>query len=145
MPLILTIAIIDIIGISLIVVFHKEILYLITGISKNIGNFIIENSGFFTILFLTIFFLEQILLILLVFYIFDAPPRLQMWISIFALIVVTTATLQKFIWEYKYQSRSREIIDYSNEYNMVLSDIGILIDENKNLRNKLKNLKKKER
>ena len=44
-----------------------------------------------------------------------------MFIGIFALIVVTTATLQKFIWEYKYtyakgyiRKHRRQLRDFMN-------------------------------
>jgi len=117
---------------------YDELSNLISRLSDCFRKFIVSNTGFFTILFLVIFFLEQALLILFVFYFFEASSKLQILISIFALIVVTTATLQKFIWEYKFQHRSKEVAIFSYNNKRLFSDVRLLIDENQKLRNELK-------
>lgn len=74
---------------------------------------------------------------------YSASNKLQMVISIFALIVVTTATLQKFVWEYKYQNLKNEIIKIGIDNKMFLSDIKELIDENERLFDENEELKNK--
>ena len=63
--------------------------------------FIDNNDGIFNILFLGIFALEQIVLLYLIFK-FDEDVRLlTLIIGIFALVVVTTASTQKIIFDIK--------------------------------------------
>lgn len=114
--------------VTLGLIFIKEVLLGITSLCKLLSKFIINNTGFFTILFLIIFFLEQTILVILV-YIFDVPVKAQLLISLFALIVVTTATFQKFIWEYKYQKVSREAYTITSKNKRYLSYLNKIIDD----------------
>lgn len=137
--LILILSVISVILIFLIIFLGcRELLGLISGICSNCRKFVIENSGFFTILFLVIFFLEQALLIILIFSFFSVPYRLQIIISIFALIVVTTATLQKFVWEYKFHALRGRVISTGIKNKVFLLEMKELINENEELRMKLK-------
>lgn len=85
----------------LFIIFHKCIFDYITDTSEKCKKFIEDNSGFFTMFFLFVFFFEQLLLVIGVLF-FDVSVKLQAFIGVFALIVITTATIQKFVWEYKY-------------------------------------------
>ena len=116
----------------------KVLLNWIKDISKECGNFIEESRGFFTISFILVFLFEQILFILLINLLFDISLWANTGIGIFALIVITTASFQKFVWEYKFQSSTLQVIAFSVENDMLLSEIGELVDENKKLRKQLK-------
>ena len=59
-----------------------------------------------------------------------------MFIGIFALVVVSTATLEKFVWEYKFTKRNEELIKVSNDNNLLFSDVENLIAENRELKKK---------
>ena len=58
----------------------------------------VNNTGFFTILFMGTFFIQQIIFIIIVTSFYDVPKWLSALIGIFALVVVTTASLEKFVW-----------------------------------------------
>lgn len=118
----LTLLIIDVIGVSLAIVFRKEILDLVHSICKDIRRFIENRTGFFTILFLILFFLEQLILLVGVHF-FRVSLQLQTFIGIFALVVITTATLQKFVWEYKYNYARNFLKDFSRQNEEFLSKI----------------------
>jgi len=100
--------ILDLIGITLVILFHKSLLSFITDLCSSIREFMTKNSSIFTIAFLLLFFLEQLVLLVGVF-LFNVSKKLQMLIGIFALIVITTATFEKFIWEYKYNDAKRKL------------------------------------
>lgn len=137
MLLIIILFIINILGLTFVFIFHKDLLDFTSYFCKNVRDFIANNGSIFTILFLSIFFIEQLVLVIGV-YFYDASLKLQMLIGIFALIVITTATLQKFIWQYKYHKRSEELVEVSNMNDLLYGDIEDLIDENTNLRKQLK-------
>jgi len=90
-----------------------------------------------------LFFLEQIVLLFCVYYFFRVSSEAQLLISIFALVVVTTATLEKFILEkkYEYQKKKVDIVTYENEE--MLKQMKILSNEYKKLYQKYVTLKKK--
>jgi len=98
-------------------IFLKEFLQELDGICVLLRDFTRRNSGVFTVFFMFLFFMEQILLIVIVFYFFDVALLVQLLISIFALIVITTASLEKFILEKKYQYLVKEvnIVTYENQ------------------------------
>ncbi len=94
------ILIFDIVVLFLIIVlFNKELLKLIDRICYNLRNFVYRNDSFFTILFLLLFFIEQVILLIFVFYYRENISAIQIIVSGFGLIVVTTASLQKAILE----------------------------------------------
>lgn len=73
--------------------------------------FVDENEGFFTILFILMFTAEQILLIIFTTIFKENSTILRLIISIFALFVITTASLQKFVIETKRKyEKEREIV-----------------------------------
>lgn len=78
--------------------------------------FIKINEGFFSILFILLFALEQVVLIGLTTYFREEAGLLRLIISIFALVVITTASLQKFILETKrrYENETKRSIKKSN-------------------------------
>ena len=129
----------DIILISIIFIIciflHNRILNFLGDFSGNLRSFLGKYSGFFTILFLILFAFEQLLLIVGAYY-FNVAPKLQMFIGIFALVVVSTATLEKFVWEYKFTKRNEELIKVSNDNNLLFSDVENLIAENRELKKK---------
>lgn len=63
--------------------------------------FVDKNEGFFNVLFLLLFALEQVLLIGFTTYFNEDTTWLRLIISIFALVVITTAALQRFVLETK--------------------------------------------
>tara|TARA_Y100000310_G_C19958527_1_gene480143 strand:- start:48 stop:491 length:444 start_codon:yes stop_codon:yes gene_type:complete len=137
-----------IIFVILLVIFFISLKESLTVLDKNfklLRKFISENSGFFTLLFVFIFFVEQITLIFLIYYFFNVSSSFQVLISVFALIVVTTATLQKFILEKKYEYLSREVnkVVYDNQNYLKITkklyDVSKELEkENTTLKNKLK-------
>lgn len=95
---------------------------------KRTKKFILKHNGFFRILFVFAFFIEQIILLYII-YIFSVHPKAQLYIGILALTVFTTATLQKFIWEYKYQHILKIVDRYSYVHSKELSNIKKEIDK----------------
>ena len=85
-----------------------------------------------------LYFFEQALVVMVIYLFFNVTSTLQTFISIFALIVVTTATVEKFISSYKYQYLLIETRNITYENQMFLSDMKDLINENEKLRNNLK-------
>lgn len=79
----------------------EDILIFINKKCNFLRYFIEKNDGLFTILFLLLFSVEQIILIFLIYINGDKINILKLIISIFALVVVVTASLQKFILEKK--------------------------------------------
>lgn len=125
--------------IGLLMIFYKEILSILTNICNNCREFIGENSGFFTIGFTLLFGLEETLLIFAAFH-FDIPKLFSAIIGIFAVIVIITASLEKFIWEHKYQY-AREIAKTRFIQNrLFLRETKQLIDEHEKLKEKNKRI-----
>lgn len=119
----------SVIGVSLLIAFIDQILKIISEICTSVREFIIENTSLFTIIFLFIFFLEQMILIILI-YTLNVSIKAQVLISLFALIVVTTAALQKFIWEYKFQKGRERLVITSNENKRVLLYMKKILESN---------------
>lgn len=102
-------------------------------ICTKLRNFIADNHSFFILLFIFVFFIEQLILIILG-YIFKTDiAKLQILISIFALIVVTTATLQKTFLEIKLRQAEKLRIKTVENNEEILEDINDLIEENVSL------------
>ncbi|HLC65903.1 MAG TPA: hypothetical protein VJI46_07315 [Candidatus Nanoarchaeia archaeon] len=129
--------IVSILSIVFISYFSRELSLHIRRIADGYRAIINENSGLFTLFFMGVFFLEQIILVLVVSTYFNPPKSLQTIIGIFALIVITTATLEKFIWEYKFQSSKRELYRISMENEDYLNELKGIILENKELKNRI--------
>ncbi len=109
--------------------------------------FIHLNNGIFTILFLGVFFIEQLLLMYVFYAYLQVSADAQFFIGLFALVVLTTATLEKFILEKKYAYLAGQVskVTYSNEKN--LEEMKALYDEGEKLRkeNELLRLKLKQK
>lgn len=69
---------------------------------RYIRDFFHNNYSFFDVSFIIVYFVEQFILILLLEYI---PNKIVLWVSLFALIVVTTSALQKLTMD----SRDKEL------------------------------------
>jgi hypothetical protein len=65
---------------------------IIGGLWKFLRIFFHNNYSFFDISFVILYFVEQIVLILLLRFF---PEEITTWVSLFSLIVITTATVQK--------------------------------------------------
>jgi len=89
--------------IATLILFCKDISQFISEKRRTFNKLIIKNEGFFTIFFVLAFLIEQLLFIIILAYFFKASKWLSAIVGIFALIVVTTATFQKFVWEYKFK------------------------------------------
>ncbi len=120
------------------IVYLEEVLAVVNRKSGHIRNFVHQNSGLFSIAFLSLFFLEQLLLILILYYFLDTSSAVQLLISVFALIVLTTATLEKFILEKKNQYLLRETHLLSFENQKVIEKQKQLLEENNQLKITLK-------
>lgn len=121
--------------IILFLFFIKEILNTLNSVSKVCRWFISENSGFFKILFITLFFIEQVVFIYVFNKYFNIPKEASVFIGIFALIVVTTASLQVFIWEYKYYHSEQQLKSVRH--------IGLLTEKYEYMIDKFKEILKK--
>ncbi len=103
---------------------------------KPTREFIKKNEGVFSIFFIVLFALEQALLILLTDYFKDNAGFLRLIISIFALVVMTTASLQKFVLETKrrYEKEAKKSIKKTT---LTLEKYKKVVDEYDNLMGRL--------
>ena len=129
---------------ALLFIFLKEILYAFNVRLNFLRSFLHQNSGVFTLLFIFLFFIEQIVLLLFVSYL-EVDNKAQLLIGIFALIVLTTATVEKFILEKKNQYLASQVykLSYDNEQNLqemkrLYDDGNKLAEENIVLKSELK-------
>jgi len=129
---------------ALVFIFMKEILSVCNVRLNLLRSFLHHNSGIFTLIFIFLFFVEQILLLILVSY-FEVGSKAQLLIGIFALIVLTTATIEKFILEKKNQYLASQVykLSYDNEQNLqemkkLYDDGNKLVEENLILKSQLK-------
>ena len=130
--------------IALVFIFMKEIFFACNVRLNLLRSFLHHNSGIFTLIFIFLFFVEQILLLILVSY-FEVGSKAQLLIGIFALIVLTTATIEKFILEKKNQYLASQVykLSYDNEQNLqemkkLYDDGNKLVEENLILKSQLK-------
>ncbi len=128
---------------AILFLYAREILYSIDYVSSHLRWFVHRNSGIFSLSFILIFFAEQILLIILVFYVYDVSSEAEFLISIFALIVITTASLEKFILEKKYQYLMRETSRVSSQNELTLTEMKDLLDKYRHIKEENRNLKRK--
>ncbi|MBS3123205.1 hypothetical protein J4437_01080 [Candidatus Woesearchaeota archaeon] len=108
--------------ILLTVLFLKDLLDFISKRSFYLRDFINRNSGIFTVTFIFLFFIEQIILIITTSYFFEIPSRAQFIISLFALLVLTTATFEKFILEKRNEYQQQETINITYQNEMALKE-----------------------
>jgi hypothetical protein len=142
MLIILIISIILII-ITILFLFLKEILSFIDNRCKYLREFISKNGGIFTILFSFLFFVEQILLIVAVSYFLEIPPKAQFIISLFTLIVLTTATFEKFILEKRNEYQKVELIKTAVQNEEMLTQFKQLSEDYQKLYEKYQKSSKK--
>ena len=133
--LIILLIIVIVMIIILFIFFTREILIILNNTSKSCRWFISENSGFFKILFIILFFIEQVIFISVLDKYFDIPKEASTFIGIFALIVVTTASFQVFVWEYKYYTSQQQLKS--------IKIIGLLIEKYESMVDKFKEILKK--
>ncbi|MBI2508303.1 hypothetical protein HYV89_05115 [Candidatus Woesearchaeota archaeon] len=111
--------IIDVILLSILIniFWWCEILDFIDKRTNKTRDFIKTNEGFFSVLFIISFAFEQAILIGLTTYFKEDTTKLRLIIGIFALVVMTTASLQKFILETKrrYENETKESLEKSNK------------------------------
>ena len=102
-----------------------------------IRRFFHKNYSYFDTSFIVAYFLEQFMLIFLF---FKYPEYSEFQVSIFALFVVTTASLQKLMME----SRNRRLSKLTDKYFNLSNDLYKLndeiIEENKFLENENKEI-----
>lgn len=118
--LILVDAILILVIFGMLAIFHRRLLNCFDDLITDLRFFIYKNDSFFTILFLFIFFIQQLILIIFGHIFREDVIRLQILISIFALIVVTTSSLQKLVLDirvrhFRDQSIAFSKLYYSNE------------------------------
>ena len=139
--------VLDLILILLISLFGlKDLVNFLDERCNVIRHFVWKHDDFFSGLFLFVFFIEQLLLIAFV-YLFNwldsGIVLLQLLISAFALIVITTSSLQKLILEIKNRYFKSELRRVGKKNEVFLKDLKLLIDENESLKKENKFLKKK--
>ncbi len=129
--------------ILLFILFPKEILRTFNRTSEIYRWFFTQNSGFFKVLFILIFFLEQVAFIIILDMFFNITKKATTFIGIFALIVITTATLQAFIWEQKFRYSEEKLRRTVQDTNSFIDEqegtIDYLVARDQNLRKTLKN------
>lgn len=140
--LILSIIILVLVIIMLVFLFLKDILSLINNQCFYLREFISKNGGIFTVVFILAFFIEQILLIIAVSYFLEIPLHAQFVISLFALLVLTTATLEKFILEKRYEYQKQEVVKTASQNEEILKELKQFSDDYHILYKKYINLKK---
>ncbi len=142
MDTLLLIFIVLMIVIGILLLFAKEILFFLEDRCNLLRNFVSKNSGFFTILFLFIFFSQQLALIVLS-YLLNVDSKIQILIGIFALIILTTAAVEKFILEKKLQYLKSETSIVSYENQKIFESYKEISQAYEKLYNKYKKLKQK--
>lgn len=95
-----------------------------------IRKFIKTHEGFFSIAFLIVFGIEQSILIILTFVFDKEVNMLKITISLFALIVVFTSSLQKFILDTK-RRYDKEKDDVAKKAKDIISSLINRIEINK--------------
>jgi len=102
--------------ILLIILFHRELFKSINDVCETFRRFISENAGFFKIAFMLLFFLEQIIFIYVLNKRYSISKDVGAFIGAFALVVITTASFQAFVWEHKYYHTKQQLqaIKYVN-------------------------------
>lgn len=111
---------------------------------KVLRNFFHNNYSFFDFIFIMAYFVEQLALIILLVL---EPERTTFWVSAFALLVITTASIQKFSMDSK-DKKIRElniILKYSSDrkseiINSYEVEIKNLLDYIKKLENNMKDI-----
>ena len=104
----------------------------------NLRNFFHENYSFFEFLFIIIYFVEQLCLIVLF---FKYPQYNPFWVSAFALVVLTTVSLQKLYMESKDKKITKESVEQQGRVDLIINNEKKLIDENKRLEKRVEELK----
>ena len=96
---------------GLIFIYNGIFMTFLDKFNLNLRTFIKRQEGFFSIGFITLFGVEQIFLILWVYIYKDNPDILRLIVSFFSLVVLTTASLQKFLLDTKrrYEKEERDI------------------------------------
>ncbi len=122
--------------------FLKEVLFCFGTKCNLLREFISKNNGFFTILFVFIFFIQQLLLTIIS-YLLKVDSKTQILIGVFALIILTTATIEKFILEKKFQYQKSEVDVTSYENQEMLKDLKEISQSYERLYDKYKKLKQK--
>ena len=118
-----------IINIMKIISINGKVFYLLERLYQNSRKFYHRNYSLFDILFLLLYFLEQIFLI---YFLFKFSSYVSEIVSIFAIVVITTISIQKTILDSKNKEIKEAYTDLSMSYNILLSEYKGL----KNLRNK---------
>ncbi len=126
----------------ILLIFLKESLTVINQKFNHLRVFINKNYGIFTLFFILVFFFEQLFLIYFVSVYLEVSVK-AIFISIFALIVLTTATLEKFILEKKFQYQKQEVDVVSYENQELLKDAKNIVNKYEILYRKYHSLKKK--
>lgn len=134
----LILVIINVILIAILLAYIRHIRKIIFTISHNLRKIISDNSGFFKIVFLFLFFIEQTAFIIYLNISFVVSNAISVTLAVFALIVVTTASLQAFVWENKYQYARQDLTEASVYYDRELSELTKMIEDSTDSKNNSK-------
>lgn len=93
-------------------------------------DFFHRNYSYFDFSFIMAYFLEQVVLILLLKF---KPIQIDLWIGLFGLLVVTTASIQKMSMDSKDRRRGKLYYSIKEKYQNIFNKNEILIRNNKEL------------
>lgn len=101
-------------------------------------NFFHRYYSFFDALFIFGYFIEELILTLLIFLYHENAP---LWAGIFAIIIITTAAFQKLTWERRLDRISQASIEQKNFLDIIFEKNSSLIEENKKLKKSAEKMK----
>jgi len=107
---------------------NGKIFYISDRFYKNLKTFYHHHYSLFDMFFLILYFLEQVVLI---YSLFEFPNYTTQIVSIFAIVIITTISIQKTILDSKNEETRKVSSDFIKEYSLLLQE-----------HNQIKNLKK---
>ena len=134
-PLILLISILLII--TFLLISKLFLLDFLNDICIKIRDFIRDNESFFSISFLILFSLEQVLLLYLIYKLEVNDFLFQFIIGVFVVIVLSTASLEKIISDVKNKELKKIIYQKEIENNIILLENDKIIEQYKSLKSNI--------
>lgn len=106
---------------------------------SNLRYFFYGHKTLFDVMFLFLYFLEQLTLIYLI---LTKPENAHIYAGVFALLFITTISFEKISMESRYRTLNENSIIYQIELNELDKEYDVLVDENKRMKELLKQLQK---
>ncbi|MBS3156769.1 hypothetical protein J4442_01185 [Candidatus Woesearchaeota archaeon] len=105
----------------------------------NLRYFFYSHKTLFDVMFLFLYFLEQLILIYLI---LIKPENAHIYAGTFALLFITTISFEKICMESRYRTLNENTIIYQIELNELEKEYNVLVDENKRMKELLEQLQK---